>query len=98
VELTSAQKSKLRSLGQKLDPIIFIGKEGVTPKVLKELNRVLDMKELVKLKFAGQKDKKKDLAPEIAKQAECIFVGSLGNTALYYRQQSDLTKRSVDLG
>ena len=55
--LTGAQKTKLRGLGQTMADGAFLGKEGVTPAFLSELNKQLDARELVKLRFSGGQDR-----------------------------------------
>jgi RNA-binding protein len=94
--LTGAQKTRLRSLGQKLDAMLMIGQAGATPTVLKELNGLLAIHELVKVRFAGaDRDQRAELAATIAATAPCIHAGSVGGIALFYRQQPDPAKRKI---
>jgi RNA-binding protein len=51
--LTGAQRSHLRGLGQSLPDHVRVGKAGVTPAFLQELQRLLRANELVKLRFVG---------------------------------------------
>ena len=49
--LTGAQKTFLRGLGQRLDPVLKLGKGGLTPTFYAELQKQLRAHELVKLRF-----------------------------------------------
>lgn len=48
MELTSKQRAFLRSMANDLQPIVHIGKEGVTPAVIKSAYDALEAHELVK--------------------------------------------------
>jgi RNA-binding protein len=94
--LTGAQKTKLRGLGQKLDSMMSIGQAGITPAVLVEINRLLASNELVKLRFVGSdRHVRATLAAEIAEKAPAVHAGSVGATALFYRENPDEAKRSI---
>ena len=43
LQLTSAQRSLLRSRGHGIDPVVMIGEAGLTDSVLKEISRSLDV-------------------------------------------------------
>ena len=96
--LTGAQKSFLRSLGQKLDPVLKLGKDGLTPAFFTELQRSLRAHELVKLRFLGEeRDEREVLCARISDEGRCVCVGAVGHTALFYRQNPEPAERSVDL-
>ncbi len=97
--LTGAQKSFLRSQGQTLEPVIKIGRSGLTPAFFIELQRLLRRHELVKLRFLGaDRDERAELCTRIADEGRCICVGAVGGTALFYRQNPEPKERVIDLG
>lgn len=97
--LTGAQKTHLRGLGQLLDPALKLGKGGLTPSFLSELHLQLRAHELVKIRFLGvERAERAALCERIADEGRCHFVGSVGHTALYYREHADPEKRAIDLG
>ena len=46
--MTSKQRAKLRAMANSLEPIIFIGKEGITENLLRQVEDALVARELVK--------------------------------------------------
>jgi len=92
--LTGAQKTKLRSLGQTMADGAFLGKEGVTPAFLIELNKQLDARELVKLRFSGGQDRhaRAELITQLETAAPALCVGGVGHTALFWRAGAEGSK------
>jgi RNA-binding protein len=96
--LTGAQKTFLRGVGQTLEASVKVGKSGLTPEFFKELNKHLNARELIKLRFvAAERDDRAALATQIADEGRCVFVSSVGATALFYRQNPDKSKRVIEL-
>ena len=96
--LTGAQKSFLRGLGQTLQPALKLGKGGATPAFFAELQKLLRAHELVKIRFLGtERDERPVLCTQIADEGRCLCVGTVGHTALFYRQNPDPSERSIDL-
>jgi RNA-binding protein len=97
MELSGAQKTKLRGLGQTTADAAFLGKDGITPAFLAELNRLLDARELVKLRFTGGQDRKVRgaLCDQVASAAPCQCVGAVGHTALFWRPGPEGSKLLV---
>ncbi len=84
--LTGAQKTHLRGLGQQLSDSLRIGRQGPTPALFTELNRQLDNRELVKVRFeAADRDARALLCEKMATDTPCLCVGSVGRTALFWR-------------
>lgn len=93
--LTNPQKRRLKALAQKLDATLHVGKAGVSDAFLGGLNVELDRHELVKVKFAEHKERKHELAPQLAEKTASHLVWLIGNVAVLYRQQSDPAKQKI---
>lgn len=94
--LTGAQKTKLRGLGQTLDAALKVGKAGLTPALQREFVRLLDARELVKIRFEGaDRHERADLIARIESTLGVPCVGSVGHTALFFRQNADPEKRAM---
>lgn len=93
--LTSGQRRKLKSLAQRLDATVTLGKAGVSAPFLASLQFELDRHELVKVKFADCKDERHELAPQLAEKTASQLVCVIGHVAVFFRQQPDPAKRKI---
>ncbi|NIA16479.1 MAG: ribosome assembly RNA-binding protein YhbY [Nitrospiraceae bacterium] len=96
-ELTSAQRKQLRSLAHHLKPVCYIGKSGLTESLKVSVDVALEAHELVKVKYVGCKDQKKELTAQLAEQTQSQLAGIIGHVAILYRQQRDPEKRNIEL-
>jgi len=85
--LTNAEKRSLKATAQKLEPLLKIGRNGLSEAFLKSLDEELTRHELVKIKFADFKDQKKELAPQLAERTASHLIMRVGNVAVYYRKR-----------
>ena len=96
--ITSKQRSYLRSLAHNLDPIVYIGKSGVTENVIKEMDECLENREHIKVKLQEGCDlNPKDVANELLPELGAEFVQAIGRKFTLYRQSSDPEKRQIVL-
>ena len=94
-ELTNPQIRKLKSLAQRMDASLKVGKHGLSESFLKSLDEELNRHELVKVKFAEFKEQKKELAPQLAQKTGSHLITLLGNVAVLFRRNSDSAKQKV---
>lgn len=97
MSLSNRQIRQLRSLAQRLDPILHLGKAGVTDAFIASVDQALNDHELIKIKFTAFKETKKPLAEEIAARTHSELVGIVGHVVVFYRMQPDPAKRRVPL-
>lgn len=91
--LTSKQKSYLKSLGNTMDPIVQIGKGGVTPTVVDSARDALIKRELIKVRvLQNSADEPADAIRELAAQAEAELVQLIGRNGLLYRHNPEKPK------
>ena len=84
--LSNPQKKYLRKLGHELDPVVWIGKDGLTEGVIKLTRTGLLAHELIKAKLNGNsEDDRKDVFAELAKATEAHLVFAIGRVALLYK-------------
>ena len=96
-QLEGFQKKYLRGVGQKLSPVVRLGRAGLTEGVLDKLERELDSHELIKLRVSLPRDERTPLIEEIAVRTLSLVLGTIGQTALLFRQHADPEKRSIRL-
>lgn len=85
--LTGKQRRHLRALAHHLDPIVHLGKEGLTDGVVGAMKTALLDHELVKVRLAQVVSGDRDaLAPELAAATGSELVGAAGHTLVYYKR------------
>jgi RNA-binding protein len=89
--LTGKQKSHLRALAHSLKPVMHIGKEEVTPKLVDETLRQLLVHELIKVK-ALDGDSREELFAELCNQTGASLVQTIGKIAVLYKQRAEKPK------
>ena len=95
--LSSSQRSYLRSQSHHLEPVVLIGKNGITDGTIKSINRVLKAQELIKIKFREFKDEKLSLSEKITELTNSQVVGVIGHTVIIFRQNPDSDKRQIHI-
>jgi RNA-binding protein len=99
VELTGKQKKRLRGLGQRLEAVVTVGKEGITDPVVKGVGDLLDKRELIKVRLTGPSGAaRKEVGPALAQAADAACIAVIGRTVLLYRPNADLKpSKRIDL-
>ncbi len=83
----------LRGLGHHLNPVLQIGKEGVTDEVVAALEAQLKAHELVKVKVGTEAPiDRKEAGPELAERAGAFLAQILGRTLLLYKRHPNKPK------
>ncbi len=97
IELTNPQLSKLKGLGQLLEPVLKVGHAGLSDGFIASLDKALTDHELVKVKFSDFKDQKKTLSPQLAERTSSRLIMRVGNVAVLYRPNADPENRKIKL-
>ncbi|KGG80186.1 ribosome assembly RNA-binding protein YhbY [Caloranaerobacter azorensis] len=91
--LTGRQRSYLKSIANGLDPIIQIGKNGISENLIKQIDDALEAREIIKVKILNNSLlETKETANKIAKLTDSEFVQSIGNKFVLYRESKDNKK------
>jgi len=91
VELTSGQKKALRGMGHHLEPVVYVGKEGLSPALLKSTQAALQAHELIKIKLGQNCPIERNRAgEELTKSTGAALVQIIGRMILLYRPNPDL--------
>ena len=95
--LSSSQRSYLRSQAHNLEPVVIIGKNGITNGTIETVKKALDARELIKIKFREYKDEKQSLSHQIAESTESHVVGMIGHTVILFRQNPTPEKQNIHM-
>lgn len=97
-KLPGAHLRQLKAIAQKLEPVVMVGKQGLSPEMLRNLGEELNRRELVKVKFMALKDQKKELSVELAEKTGSHLVMRVGHVAVLFRRNPDPEERKIKLG
>ncbi|MEM2911785.1 MAG: YhbY family RNA-binding protein [Candidatus Bathyarchaeia archaeon] len=95
-KITAAAKRRIKRKLSEENPTIWVGKKQVSQELLKEIEKQLEKREVVKIKIlksALGEAKASEIASAIAEQTEATLVEVRGHTfMLYKRRQRGLKK------
>lgn len=91
--LTGKQKSFLRSMGAALEPVIHIGKGGLTPPIVSSAIEVIRARELVKVRVLQNcLEEPEEVLTVLAERTRCDLVQVIGRNGLLYRANPEKPK------
>ena len=86
--LSASDKARLRSLAQTTEPALKIGKQGLSPTVILEFERLLKAHKLVKVRFLeANRQQREAMTTTLLEKTPCHFINSIGSTAVFFRQE-----------
>lgn len=96
--LTIAQRRELKAQAHSLNPVVMIGKEGLSTTVIAELDRALTSHELIKVKAQiDDRIARNTLYEEICEQLAAAPVQHIGKIFAIYRPKPEDTNTSTKL-
>lgn len=87
--MNPADKKKLKAAAHALKPVVMIGQSGLTVAVLAEIELALNCHELIKVKIRQERDERTLISAQIAAETEAELVQTIGQIAVFYRQNPD---------
>ena len=91
--LTGKQKRFLRSMGMTIDPVVNMGKEGVTPTVVQAALEAIKKRELIKVRVLQNCfEEPKDAITTLAERCTADLVQVIGRNGLLFRRNFDKPK------
>ncbi|MDA8227840.1 MAG: ribosome assembly RNA-binding protein YhbY [Desulfitobacterium hafniense] len=85
--LTGKQKGFLRSMGNEMDPILTVGKSGITENVLAQADEALEARELIKGRvLPNSLEETEGIAAQLAEAVKAELVQVIGRNFLLFRK------------
>ncbi len=80
-------KKNFKSQAMHLEPVLFVGKSGISDTFISEVSLQLKKNKLIKIKFQKSiKDKKKEIIEEVLKGTNSELIETKGNTFVIYKR------------
>ncbi len=94
MDLTSKQRKHLRGLGQTLEPIMHVGKDGVSDECIAATEETFNRRELIKVRVLKNcPDETADAAAELAEATSSKLISKVGFTFLLYKPNETLKEQ-----
>ncbi len=94
--LTGKQKRFLRSEANRLQPLVQIGKNGLTQSIITQIDEVLEAKELIKVTILQNCDEdKNDIAAKLDELEGIEVAQVIGNIIVLYKESKE--KKRIEL-
>ncbi|MGL6016160.1 MAG: ribosome assembly RNA-binding protein YhbY [Selenomonadaceae bacterium] len=91
--LTGKQKRFLRSLGVTMEPVVQIGKDGLTPAVVESAREAVKARELIKVRVLQNcLEEPETVITMLAERADTDLVQVIGRNGLLYKKNFQKTK------
>lgn len=91
--ITSKQRSYLRSLANTMDPIFQLGKNGIEESFLRQIDEVLEARELIKIAVLNNSGlEAREASDAICEELGCEGIQAIGNKIVLYRKSSKKPK------
>ncbi len=90
MNLTSKERAKLRAIGNGIDALVRVGKDGMSSNIVESLNDALRTKELVKVKMLNNSEEDiKAVAAELAEKSGAELIHIMGKTILFFKENKE---------
>ena len=87
--LSNPQLRRFKAAAQLLEPMLKVGKAGLSDDFVRSVDEALSQHELVKIKFAEFKEQKKELAPQLAEKTASHLIMRVGNVMVLHRPKPE---------
>jgi RNA-binding protein len=88
--LSATQIRSLKKLAHHLKPVVQIGKKGVSPTLIQEINQALDAHELIKIQVLSTEKENLDTHVYlIIQETNSNHIATIGNIVILFRQKEE---------
>ena len=96
--ITTKQRAFLRGLGNALEPVMQIGKDGISENSLIALQGLLDARELVKIKILKNCDKTpREICDYLCSSLQADAVQVIGNIVILFKKSTKKDFKHIEL-
>lgn len=91
--LTGKQRTYLRALAHELEPVVQVGKAGLSESVVEQVRDQIRAHELIKIRFAKECEvQPEDAAEPLTRDVPCLVVQKVGRVLTVYKRHDHKPK------
>ena len=88
--LTGKERARFRSQANLLKPIVMIGKDGLSETVIDQIDQIIEIRELIKIKIQNNSaEDARNVAEEVAKELNAEVIQVIGGIVVLYRESKE---------
>lgn len=87
--MTPKQRKYLKGLAHPLEPVVRVGRGGVSESVVAETKRSLEAHELIKVRIDAEGEERRALAAKLAEACGADIAGEIGKIAMLYKAREE---------
>ena len=96
--ITTKQRAYLRGLGNALDPVVQVGKDGLNENLVTSVELLLQARELVKIKVLKNSDlTSKEVAESLSTSLNADAVQVIGTIIILYKKSTRKDFKHIEL-
>lgn len=96
--ITTKQRAYLRGLGNALDPVVQVGKDGLNENLVTSVELLLQARELVKIKVLKNSDlTSKEVAESLSTSLNADIVQVIGTIIILYKKSTRKDFKHIEL-
>lgn len=88
--MNNVDRRRYKAQAHALKPVIMIGNAGFTPAVLAEIERALDIHELIKIRIRAERDDRELISAQICADTKAELIQKIGQIIAIYRKNPEL--------
>ena len=93
VHLSNSEIRRLKAEAQRLEPLVRVGKGGLTPAVLQNIEQALAARSLIKIALDHDRAERDALAGQIAAATGAALITQVGKVAVFHRPKGEESPR-----
>lgn len=95
LELTVTERLALKGRAHQLKPTVMIGNAGLTESVLREIEKTLQLHELIKIRVMAERPEREAMLAEICTRLNAAAVQHIGKILVIYQPNPDANKIEI---